>query len=50
MNGNKHMNKCSMSLVIKEMANQIHNEMLLHTHQNGCNQNYEQQQQVLMRI
>ena len=26
-----------MSLVIKEMANQIHNEMLLHTHQDGDN-------------
>ena len=45
---NKHLKKCSTSLVIKEMANQIHNEILLHIHQNGCNQNDEQQQVLKM--
>ena len=34
---NKHMKRCSISLVIREIKNQNHNEILFHNDQNGCN-------------
>ena len=32
----KHMTRCSTSLIIRENANQNHNEVPLHTSQDGC--------------
>ena len=32
----KHMKRCSTSLIIRENANQNHNEVPLHTSQDGC--------------
>jgi len=35
---NKHMKRCSTSLIIKRNANQNHNELQSHASQNGCYQ------------
>ena len=36
---NKHMKRCSTSLINQGNENQNHNEVTFHTSQNGCHQN-----------
>ena len=43
---NKHMNGCSTSLIIREIANQNHNEVSPHTSQNGHHQKIYKKQML----